>query len=187
MDHKALSKRSGSTLAQILEVISLLWYLSNLMATQVCCRLELRLPIDTAVGPPTPGWDGMDPSWLPIIPVTARWDTRTGKSLARTQLPLTMAWAITIHKSQGLTLERVTVDLGHADFSSGLSFVAISRVKTLKGLAFRTRFDQTRLYKPKETEMMKMLREDNERRSQLVWELDNYGMDLSEYLEQFYP
>ncbi len=97
-----------------------------------------------------------------------------------------MAWAITIHKSQGLTLERVVVDLGHADFSSGLSFVAISRVKTLKGLAFRTRFEPTRLQKPKETEMMKMLKEDNERRSRLVWELNDYGMDLNEYLEAFF-
>src|SRR5947209_8752695 len=97
-----------------------------------------------------------------------------------------MAWAITIHKSQGLTLEKVVVDLGHTDFSSGLSFVAISQVKTLKGLAFRTHFDQTRLLKPKETEMMKMLQEDNERRSHLVWEFNNYGMALDEYLEEFY-
>ena len=128
----------------------------------------------------------MDPSWVPIIPVTARWDTWTGKALTRTQLPLALAWAITIHKSQGLTLERVVIDLGHADFSSGLSFVAISRVKTLRGLAFHTQFDQTHLLKPKETEMMKMLREDDERRSHLVWELNDYGMDLNEYLEEFY-
>jgi ATP-dependent exoDNAse (exonuclease V) alpha subunit len=46
-----------------------------------------------------------------------------------------MAWGITIHKSQGLTLEKVVVELGDKDFSVGLSFVAISQVKTLKGLA----------------------------------------------------
>src|SRR5438876_5921036 len=103
------------------------------------------------IGPPTPGWLGIDPSWVPITPVTARWDTRIGKSLTRTQLPLTLAWAITIHKSQGLTLDQAVLDLGHADFSSGLSFVAISRVKTLKGLAFRTRFELIRLQKPTET------------------------------------
>jgi ATP-dependent DNA helicase PIF1 len=128
----------------------------------------------------------VDPSWVSITPVTARWETRAGKSLTRTQLPLTLAWAITIHKSQGLTLEKVVVDLGHADFSSGLSFVAISRVKSLKGLAFRTQFDQARLQRPKETAVMRMLQEDNIRRSQLDWELNDYGMDLSEYLDNFY-
>jgi ATP-dependent exoDNAse (exonuclease V) alpha subunit len=106
--------------------------------------------------------------------------------LSRAQMPLALAWAITIHKSQGLTLEHVVVDLGQTDFSSGLSFVAISRVKTLGGLAFRTRFDRDRLLKPKETEMMKMLQEDNERRHTLVWELDDYGVDLNEYLEEFH-
>ncbi|KAF8223144.1 hypothetical protein L208DRAFT_1318592, partial [Tricholoma matsutake] len=50
------------------------------------------------------------------------------------------AWAITIHKSQGLTLEDVVIDLGPKDFSSGLSFVAISHVKKLKGLAFHVPF-----------------------------------------------
>lgn len=188
MDLRELSKRFGSTREQILEVIFLLLYLLNLMATQVChiCTFEYRSLAYAVAGPTTPGWDGMDPSWVPITPVIARWDTRAGKSLSRTQLPLTMAWAITIHKSQGLTLENVVVDLGHADFSSGLSFVAISRVKTLGGLAFRTRFDQNRLLKPKETEMMKMLQVDNLRRSNLVWELDTYGVDLNEYLEEFF-
>ena len=42
-----------------------------------------------------------------------------------------MAWGITIHKSQGLILEKVVVELGEKDFSAGLSFVAISPVKIL--------------------------------------------------------
>src|SRR5271170_2053902 len=133
------------------------------------------------LGPPTPGWDGIDPSWIPIVPVTARWNTKSDKSLSHTQLPLTLAWGITIHKSQGLTLEKATIDLGHADFASGLSFVAISRIKSLQGIAFHTRFDQSHLQKPKETEMMRMLREDNVRRNELGFELETYGMDLSEY------
>ena len=41
-------------------------------------------------------------------------------------------------KSQGLTLEKVVVELGDKDFSAGLSSAAISQVKTLKGLAFCT-------------------------------------------------
>jgi ATP-dependent exoDNAse (exonuclease V) alpha subunit len=93
-----------------------------------------------------------------------------------------MAWGITIHESQGLTLEKVVVELGNKDFSVGLSFVAIFRVKTLKGLAFRTRFDHARLKKPKETESMLMLKKDTERRNQLGFQLDTFGMDLSEYI-----
>lgn len=92
-----------------------------------------------------------------------------------------MAWGITIHKSQGLTLERAVIELGPTDFSAGLTFVAISRVKSLKGLAFCSRFDLARLQKPTESEMMKMLRWDNNRRHTLGFQLNTYGMDLNEY------
>ena len=132
-------------------------------------------------GPETPAWEGISPSWVPIVPAVARWETKAGKALTRTQLPLMMAWGITIHKSQGLTLEKVVVELGEKDFSAGLSFVAISRVKTLQGLAFCTRFDHAHLKKPKETDSMLMLNKDNECRNQLGFQLNTYGMDLSEY------
>ena len=133
-------------------------------------------------GPHTPTWDGIEPSWVPVIPSTATWESKSGKELSRTQLPLTLAWAVTIHKSQGTTLEKVVVELGPTDFTPGLAFVAISRVKTLKGLAFRSRFDATRLQKVRETQTMQMLKDDNERRFQLGFQLDMYGMDLSEYV-----
>ena len=77
-------------------------------------------------GPETPAWEGISPSWVPIVPAVARWETKTGKQLTHPQLPLMMAWGITIYKSQGLTLEKVVVELGDKDFSAGLSFVAIS-------------------------------------------------------------
>ena len=80
-------------------------------------------------GPNNAGWEGIEPHWVPIVPVTARWEDRTGKALSRTQLPLALAcqWAITIHKSQGVTLDEATIELGPKDFQAGLSFVAISR------------------------------------------------------------
>ena len=96
-----------------------------------------------------------------------------------------MAWAITIHKSQGLTLDRVVVELGANEFAQGLSFVAISRVKALKGLAIRTAFGINRLQSNSETHMKKMQREDTLRREQLGFELETYGMDLFQWPNEF--
>ena len=88
---------------------------------------------------------------------------------------------ITIHKSHGLTLEKAVVELREKDFSAGLTFVAISHVKTLKGLAFHTHFDHAQLKKPKETDTMLMLQKDTESRYLLGFQLNTYGMDLSKY------
>ncbi len=54
-----------------------------------------------------------------------------------TQYPLKLAWAVTIHKSQGQTFERVIIDVGWGTFSHGQMYVALSRCTTLEGIVLK--------------------------------------------------
>ena len=135
-------------------------------------------------GPQIPNWPNIDNSWVPIPPVTARWADKSDNTLSRTQFPLSLAWAITIHKSQGVTLQEAVVELGPKDFQPGLAYVAISWVKSIHGIAFRSSFPITRLQRQGETESMRMLQADHAHRATLPLRHETYGVDLSEYVFQ---
>jgi len=71
---------------------------------------------------------------LLVLPETWKVELPSGEvQVSRVQLPLILAWAMSIHKSQGQTLERVKVDLGKV-FEKGQAYVALSRATSLEGL-----------------------------------------------------
>lgn len=78
-----------------------------------------------------------DGTTLLVEPETWSVDNEAGKTIASfQQIPLRLAWAITIHKSQGMTLEAAEIDLSHT-FEKGQGYVALSRLKTLDGLRLK--------------------------------------------------
>ena len=70
---------------------------------------------------------------------TWRYDAQEAGSASFSQFPLRLAWAMTIHKAQGLTLDSAFLDI-RAAREPGQAYVAVSRVRTLAGLHFKEWF-----------------------------------------------
>lgn len=62
------------------------------------------------------------------------------------QFPVRLAWAVTIHKSQGLTFDRVIIDAGRS-FASGQVYVALSRCRTLNGIVLKSEISKNAIFK----------------------------------------
>lgn len=80
---------------------------------------------------------------FPVIPIQRSW-SQQGVTCTRTQFPLALAYAVTIHKSQGLTLSKVVVDVGPREMAPGLTYVALSRVRKLTDLMIIKAHDKGR-------------------------------------------
>ena len=63
-----------------------------------------------------------------------------------TQYPLMLAWAVTIHKSQGKTFDRVIIDIGKGTFSHGQMYVALSRCTTLDGIFLKKKLEKRHIF-----------------------------------------
>ena len=70
---------------------------------------------------------------IPIEPIQSKY-LFEGRIIIREQFPLQSCWGCTIHKLQGTTLQHAVVSIGSKVFAKGMSYVAMSRLKSLDGL-----------------------------------------------------
>jgi len=126
----------------------------------------------------------------PVGIITRTWTLRS-KQQSRTMLPLLPGYALSIHKSQGQTLDKVMIDLGDTEFTSGLTYTALTRVRDLESLVMRKmppkkRFDtiaKSQGFKDMKTEEARKLILEQTRKDLYQQELlpvDNFNMEIDD-------
>ena len=130
---------------------------------------------------------GFDSAGEPIVEVSdsgkrlvvsaSSWEIEeNGKVKARiTQYPLRLAWAITIHKSQGMSLDSAEIDLSKT-FTYGMGYVALSRVRTLEGVRLVGFSDKALMVDPLALSIDKELRAESEENEELFGALPKEKM-----------
>jgi len=133
------------------------------VGAQVMCVVNMEESVTTSATPICNGSQGVivrmaeNPSGnTPPLPVVRfnnglemtvnyhTWLSENIPGIGVSQIPLILSWAITIHKSQGATLERCIIDIGSGIFEAGQSYVALSRIKSLEGMSIMS-YDVTKI------------------------------------------
>ena len=135
--------------------------------------IAVTVKFDSYSGPTLP--DGT----VPITPLRRTWFSIT-KQCSRLQIPLKLAWAVTIHKSQGLTLDKAVIDIGKKEFSTGLTFVACSRVRQLTDLLFVPPFSFQRVANLSKSVRLKDRLQEDSRLQQMSTVAPNVSSSSSE-------
>lgn len=123
------------------------------MGSQVMCIINLDMDSSTPICNGSQGVIIKMDNGIPLVKFNNGsirkmcyhvWESENIPGVGIAQIPLILSWAITIHKSQGVTLDMAEIDIGSGIFECGQSYVALSRVKNLDGLYLKS-FDPSKI------------------------------------------